>query len=123
MVNVRNCVSVASHKFFCQQDYSAYPVDNVVFARIIMVSSLIKLLHTFLLLFVCDSIHDRKMFVLGFCALMDLPKEMRPQALLECSPQILPALLVLFSGLKRAYESKYILLICMHFLLIERLRF
>ena len=59
------------------------------------------------------------MFVLGFCALMDLPKEMRPQALLECSPQILPALLVLFSGLKRAYESKYILLICMHFLLIE----
>lgn len=59
------------------------------------------------------------MFVLGFCALMDLPKEMRPQALLECSPQILPALLVLFSGLKRAYESKYILLIYMHFLAVE----
>lgn len=46
------------------------------------------------------------MFVLGFCALMDLPKQMRPQALLQCSPQILPALLVLFQGLKRAYESK-----------------
>jgi len=51
-------------------------------------------------------IHDRKMFVLGFCALMDLPKEMRPQALLQCSPQILPALLVLFSGLRRAYETR-----------------
>ena len=119
MVDVRNCISVSSHKFLCQQDYSAYPVDSVVFARIIMLPSLVKLLHTFLFLFICDSIHDRKMFVLGFCALMDLPKEMRPQALLECSPQILPALLVLFSGLKRAYESEYILLICMHFLLIE----
>ncbi|KAJ7371004.1 importin-7 [Desmophyllum pertusum] len=51
-------------------------------------------------------IHDRKMFVLGFSALMDLPKEIRPQALLQCSPQILPALLVLFSGLKRAYECR-----------------
>lgn len=51
-------------------------------------------------------IHDRKMFVLGFCALMDLPKQMRPQALLQCSPQILPALLVLFQGLKRAYENR-----------------
>ena len=47
------------------------------------------------------------MFVLGFCALMDLPKEMRPQALLQCSAQILPALLVLFAGLKRAYEGKW----------------
>lgn len=37
---------------------------------------------------------------------MDLPKEMRPQALLQCSPQILPSLLVLFSGLKRAYENR-----------------
>ncbi|KAL9955530.1 hypothetical protein ACROYT_G036866 [Oculina patagonica] len=51
-------------------------------------------------------IHDRKVFVLGFCALMDLPKEMRPQALLQCSPQILPALIVLFQGLKRAYENR-----------------
>ncbi|XP_073245306.1 importin-7-like [Porites lutea] len=51
-------------------------------------------------------IHDRKMFVLGFCALMDLPKEIRPHSLLQCSGQILPALLVLFAGLKRAYESQ-----------------
>lgn len=51
-------------------------------------------------------IHDRKMFVLGFCALMDLPKEIRPHSLLQCSAQILPALLVLFAGLKRAYESQ-----------------
>ncbi|KAK2565652.1 Importin-7 [Acropora cervicornis] len=51
-------------------------------------------------------IHDRKMYVLGFCALMDLPREVRPQALLQCSPQILPALLTLFSGLKRAYENQ-----------------
>ena len=46
------------------------------------------------------------MFVLGFCAVMDLPKEIRPHSLLQCSGQILPALLVLFAGLKRAYESK-----------------
>ncbi|XP_015762265.1 PREDICTED: importin-7-like [Acropora digitifera] len=51
-------------------------------------------------------IHDRKMYVLGFCALMDLPREVRPQPLLQCSPQILPALLTLFSGLKRAYENR-----------------
>lgn len=51
-------------------------------------------------------IHDRKMYVLGFCALMDLPREVRPQVLLQCSPQILPALLTLFSGLKRAYENQ-----------------
>ena len=57
------------------------------------------------------SIHDRKMFVLGFCALMDLPKEIRPHSLLQCSGQILPALLVLFAGLKRAYESKCSLLL------------
>ena len=57
-------------------------------------------------LIISTRIHDRKMYVLGFCALMDLPREVRPQALLQCSPQILPALLTLFSGLKRAYESK-----------------
>ena len=51
------------------------------------------------------------MFVLGFCALMDLPKEIRPHSLLQCSAQILPALLVLFAGLKRAYESKCSLLL------------
>ena len=51
------------------------------------------------------------MFVLGFCALMDLPKEIRPHSLLQCSGQILPALLVLFAGLKRAYESKCSLLL------------
>ena len=37
---------------------------------------------------------------------MDLPKEMWPQALLRCSPQNLPALLVLFQGLKRAHENR-----------------
>ena len=54
------------------------------------------------------------MFVLGFCAVMDLPREMRPQALLHCSPQILPALLVLFSGLKRAYECECVFRVHSH---------
>lgn len=46
-------------------------------------------------------LHDRKMCVLGLCALIDL--EQIPQVLNQVSGQILPAFILLFNGLKRAY--------------------
>uniref|UniRef100_A0A4W3JB10 Importin 7 n=1 Tax=Callorhinchus milii TaxID=7868 RepID=A0A4W3JB10_CALMI len=49
-------------------------------------------------------LHDRKMCVLGLCALIEL--EQRPQILNQVSGQILPALTLLFGGLKRAYACR-----------------
>ncbi|XP_005989743.1 importin-7 isoform X2 [Latimeria chalumnae] len=47
-------------------------------------------------------LHDRKICVLGLCAVIDL--EQRPQIVHQVSGQILPAFLLLFNGLKRAYS-------------------
>jgi importin-7 len=49
-------------------------------------------------------LHDRKLSVLGLCMLMQNPS--RPIVVNECAPKILPALLVLFEGLKRAYSAQ-----------------
>ncbi|XP_022089193.1 importin-7-like [Acanthaster planci] len=49
-------------------------------------------------------LHDRKMCVLGICTLLSLPN--LPPVVMECSQQFIPALLLLFRGLKRAYESR-----------------
>uniref|UniRef100_A0AAR2JQA3 Importin N-terminal domain-containing protein n=1 Tax=Pygocentrus nattereri TaxID=42514 RepID=A0AAR2JQA3_PYGNA len=49
-------------------------------------------------------LHDRKMCVLGLCALMDL--EQRPQAINQVAGQLLPAAILLFNGLKRAYACR-----------------
>ncbi|XP_068117032.1 LOW QUALITY PROTEIN: importin-7 [Hyperolius riggenbachi] len=46
-------------------------------------------------------LHDRKICVLGLCALIEL--EQKPQILSDVSAQILPAFILLFNGLKRAY--------------------
>ena len=51
------------------------------------------------------SLHDRKLCVLGLCILIDTPPT-RHQAITENSQTIVPALLLLFSGLKRAYSSR-----------------
>lgn len=53
-----------------------------------------------LLLFVC-SLHDRKLCVLGLCTLLN--SVVRPVAVSECAAQIIPSLILLFDGLKRAY--------------------
>lgn len=50
------------------------------------------------------SLHDRKMCILGLCALIDL--EHRPQAVGQVANQILPAAILLFNGLKRAYACR-----------------
>lgn len=49
-------------------------------------------------------IHDRKLCVLGLCMLISLPN--KPPALIEISPKIVPSLILLFDGLKRAYTHK-----------------
>ncbi|XP_004932830.1 importin-7 isoform X2 [Bombyx mandarina] len=49
-------------------------------------------------------LHDRKLCVLGICTLLDMGPQ-RPN-LDEFIPKLLPSCLVLFDGLKRAYESR-----------------
>lgn len=44
------------------------------------------------------------MCILGLCALMDL--EHRPQAVNQVAGQLLPAAIMLFNGLKRAYACR-----------------
>ncbi|XP_005102563.1 importin-7 isoform X2 [Aplysia californica] len=50
-------------------------------------------------------LHDRKMSVLGLCSLMSMVGQ-RPQEITEAASKILPAALLLFQGLKRAYASR-----------------
>lgn len=50
-------------------------------------------------------LHDRKMCVLGLCTLISMNPG-RPDVLNECSGQIIPSLILLFDGLKRAYVAK-----------------
>ena len=55
--------------------------------------------------FVTYRLHDRKIAVLGLCTLIDTPST-RPQAINGISAEIIPALIMLFTGLKRAYASE-----------------
>ena len=50
------------------------------------------------------SLHDRKMCILGICALIDL--EHRPQVVNQAAVQLIPAAILLFNGLKRAYACR-----------------
>lgn len=50
-------------------------------------------------------IHDRKLCVLGLCTLISL-RDCRPAILNEVAAQVMPALIMLFTGLKRAYQSR-----------------
>lgn len=49
-------------------------------------------------------VHDRKMCVLGLCTLISMPG--RPNAVMEVAPKVMPSLILLFDGLKRAYAAK-----------------
>ncbi|XP_033645727.1 importin-7-like [Asterias rubens] len=49
-------------------------------------------------------LHDRKVCVLGICTLLSIPS--KPPVVLECAQQFIPALIMLFRGLKRAYECR-----------------
>lgn len=50
-------------------------------------------------------LHDRKLCVFGLCTLISMGPS-RPNAVNECSQQIIPSLILLFDGLKRAYAAK-----------------
>ncbi|XP_066600372.1 importin-7 [Prorops nasuta] len=50
-------------------------------------------------------LHDRKLCVLGLCTLISMGPA-RPAAVNECAQQIIPSLILLFDGLKRAYAAK-----------------
>ncbi|KAM0731269.1 Importin-7 [Formica fusca] len=50
-------------------------------------------------------LHDRKLCVLGLCTLISMGPA-RPAAVNECATQIIPSLILLFEGLKRAYAAK-----------------
>lgn len=50
-------------------------------------------------------IHDRKLCVLGLCTLISLG-DAKPPVLSEIAGKIIPALILLFDGLKRAYQAR-----------------
>lgn len=50
-------------------------------------------------------IHNRKLYVLGICRAISLGAE-KPYVLGEVADEILPKLLLIFEGLKRAYQSR-----------------
>lgn len=50
-------------------------------------------------------IHDRKLYVLGLCTAISLG-EGKPLVLNEIAEKVLPSLLLIFEGLKRAYHSR-----------------
>lgn len=50
-------------------------------------------------------IHDRKMWVVGMCTLITMG-DAKPQVLSEVCSEIIPALIMIFDGLKRAYEAR-----------------
>lgn len=53
-----------------------------------------------------QGLHDRKVAVLGLITLMTLPPNQRPQSVSALANQILPSALLLFDGLKVAYQAK-----------------
>lgn len=53
-----------------------------------------------------QGLHDRKMCVLGLMTLIRLPPDTRPTIVTEMMGQIVPSVLLLFDGLKVAYQAK-----------------
>lgn len=50
-------------------------------------------------------IHDRKLYVIGMCTLLSMG-DAKPPVLNELAPKILPCLMLVFDGLKRAYQAR-----------------
>lgn len=50
-------------------------------------------------------IHDRKLYVLGLCRAIALG-ENKPVVLNELADKVLPSLILIFEGLKRAYQAR-----------------
>ena len=50
-------------------------------------------------------VHDRKLWIIGMCTLITLGNA-KPTVLSEVSNEIIPSLILIFDGLKRAYEAR-----------------
>lgn len=50
-------------------------------------------------------VHDRKLWIVGMCTLITLGN-LKPPVLSEVSNEIIPSLILIFDGLKRAYEAR-----------------
>lgn len=50
-------------------------------------------------------IHDRKLYVIGLCTILSLG-DSKPPVLNELAAKILPSLMLIFDGLKRAYAAR-----------------
>lgn len=50
-------------------------------------------------------VHDRKLWIIGMCTLITLGNA-KPSVLSEVSNEIIPSLILIFDGLKRAYEAR-----------------
>lgn len=50
-------------------------------------------------------VHDRKLWIVGMCTLITLGNA-KPQVLSEVSDKIIPSIIMIFEGLKRAYEAR-----------------
>ena len=88
----------------CRFHHRCYASTQIGFEnfRVMKNKDLMRILKLFFL----NSLHDRKMSVLGLCALMSMIGQ-RPAEITESASKIIPAALLLFQGLKRAYASKY----------------
>lgn len=53
-----------------------------------------------------NSLHDRRIYILGMCMLLSLPSNQRPNAVITAYKEYMPSLLLVFAGLKRAYAIK-----------------
>lgn len=60
---------------------------------------------TFITNYFLSRIHDRKLCVIGMCTLMSL-QDAKPQVLSEVADKIIPSLILIFDGLKRAYAAR-----------------
>lgn len=63
------------------------------------------LLYYCLFFFSISRIHDRKLCILGLCTLISLG-DGKPPVLKELSNKIIPCMILLFDGLKRAYDCR-----------------
>ncbi|CAM9462061.1 importin-7-like [Lampetra fluviatilis] len=98
------CLQVVIAALYCSPTLLLSTLDNMHFPA----SSLPVTAH-FLNQWLNDTdcflgLHDRKLSVLGLCSLLQL--ERRPEMVMAAAPRLLPSLLMLFQGLKRAYASR-----------------
>uniref|UniRef100_A0A672J158 Importin N-terminal domain-containing protein n=1 Tax=Salarias fasciatus TaxID=181472 RepID=A0A672J158_SALFA len=98
------CLQVAIAALYCNPPVLLNTLENLRFPNNTesitnhFISQWLKDVDCFL------GLHDRKMCILGLCALIDLNP--RPEAVNHVADKLVPAAILLFSGLKRAYACR-----------------